>query len=152
MKLLFDGSNLHGVYGCARRRWTLELTTDGRFTFVHGVRGCLVPADRHGAWALEGDTVVLQPEASDHLVLDVPFIPVRWGHLQLLVPEHDVPAFCADVRGGSPPSEELAFEITGGQGKFLGATGSGLFRDVVDFNRRQLTRTVEGVIAVPGAK
>jgi hypothetical protein len=56
------------------------------------------------------------------------------------------------IVGIDSQNKELAFEITGGQGKFLGATGSGLFRDVVDFNRRQLTRTVEGVIAVPAAK
>lgn len=56
------------------------------------------------------------------------------------------------IMGIDTQNKELAFEITGGQGKFLGATGSGLFRDLVDFNRRQLIRSVEGTILVPGAK
>jgi hypothetical protein len=49
-------------------------------------------------------------------------------------------------------NRDLAFVITGGQGRYLGATGSGVFTDLVDFNRHQFTRTAEGVVSVPGAK
>jgi hypothetical protein len=56
------------------------------------------------------------------------------------------------IVGIDTQSRELAFTITGGQGKFLGATGSGLFRDNVDFNLRKLIRSVEGTLSVPAAK
>jgi hypothetical protein len=56
------------------------------------------------------------------------------------------------IVGIDTQNKELAFEITGGQGRYLGATGSGLFRDLVDFNRRRFTRMVEGVVLVPPAR
>jgi hypothetical protein len=56
------------------------------------------------------------------------------------------------IVGIDTQSRELAFTITGGQGKFLGATGSGLFRDNVDFNRSQLIRLVEGTLSLAATK
>jgi hypothetical protein len=52
------------------------------------------------------------------------------------------------IVGIDSQSRELAFVITGGQGKFLGTAGSGLFRDTVDFSMGKVTRSVEGTLAV----
>jgi hypothetical protein len=56
------------------------------------------------------------------------------------------------IPGIDSQHRELAFVITGGKGKFRGATGSGLFTDTVDFSMSKLSRTVEGTIVVPVAK
>ena len=47
---------------------------------------------------------------------------------------------------------ELAFVITGGQGKFLGASGSGVFQDSVDFNMQKTIRSIEGSIVLGPAQ
>lgn len=56
------------------------------------------------------------------------------------------------IPGIDSQNRELAFVITGGKGRFLGATGTGLFQDSIDFSMNKLTRTVEGTISIPVAK
>jgi hypothetical protein len=56
------------------------------------------------------------------------------------------------ILGLDSQPRELAFVVTGGQGKFLGATGSGLFRDNVDFIGSKFTRSVEGTLALREVK
>lgn len=53
------------------------------------------------------------------------------------------------IPGIDSQHRELAFVITGGKGKFRGATGSGLFTDTLDFSMSKFSRTVEGTIVVP---
>ncbi len=56
------------------------------------------------------------------------------------------------IAGIDTHHKELGFVITGGQGRYVGATGSGVFTDTVDFSMQKLTRTAEGHIALPAAK
>jgi hypothetical protein len=56
---------------------------------------------------------------------------------------------------GETGRQELAFTVTGGRGRFAGATGSGVIRDVLfrQGPREQplftVTRTLEGVVSAP---
>jgi hypothetical protein len=47
---------------------------------------------------------------------------------------------------------EFAFVITGGRGRFLGATGSGRIRCVADAGQNRLTRDFEGSVSAPVAQ
>jgi hypothetical protein len=65
---------------------------------------------------------------------------------------HRLQSECA-VRNGADAvngSDQELFTIAGGSGRFAGAVGSGTFTDGVDFNKGAVTRTVDGVILVPG--
>jgi hypothetical protein len=55
------------------------------------------------------------------------------------------------VAPGEFGRQELAFTITGGQGRFAGATGSGVIKDALFFkdNAFSVTRTLEGVVSAP---
>jgi hypothetical protein len=44
---------------------------------------------------------------------------------------------------------EARMTITGGKGRFVGATGSGILNTVIDFSKRQATVTFEGMITAP---
>jgi hypothetical protein len=44
---------------------------------------------------------------------------------------------------------ELAFTITGGKGRFLGGTGSGVIRRSVDAAANKLTDVFEGTVSAP---
>ena len=59
----FDPLELVGEYfhRLAMSYWTLELSDRGRFSCSRGA--CLGETCRLGTWELEGDTVVLRPEA-----------------------------------------------------------------------------------------
>ena len=52
---------------------------------------------------------------------------------------------------GEAGRQELAFTVTGGQGRFAGATGSGVIRDAIFFkdNLFTITREFEGVVTAP---
>jgi hypothetical protein len=57
------------------------------------------------------------------------------------------------IRYGASPgvnTAEIVFTITGGSGRFQGASGTGTFKDVVDTNKGTFTRTVEGAVVLPG--
>jgi hypothetical protein len=56
------------------------------------------------------------------------------------------------IPGIDSQNRELAFVITGGKGRYLGATGTGLFKDSIDFSMNRFTRTIEGSITIPVAK
>lgn len=52
---------------------------------------------------------------------------------------------------GEAGRQELAFTVTGGQGRFAGASGSGVIRDSIFFkdNVFTVTRELEGVVTAP---
>lgn len=52
----------------------------------------------------------------------------------------------------SGTAAELAYVITGGRGRFLGATGSGMIHCVTDAGQQKLTREFEGSVSAPVAR
>jgi hypothetical protein len=86
--------------------WTLTLTEDHRFSFVWA--GCLGEYGRAtGRWSQVGGTLRLSPETmkdgADRLRLE--YQVIRWGPRIYLVPEVDLPKFCAYVNQGWEPRD-----------------------------------------------
>jgi hypothetical protein len=44
---------------------------------------------------------------------------------------------------------ELAYRVTGGKGRFAGATGSGIVRFVLDADKKTMVCTLDGVVSTP---
>ena len=108
-KLLFDESHLPGSYAhrLAHSHWSLDLSGDHRFSASWGA--CLGGSAHEGAWRLEGDVLILEPDPpcdlDDLHGMATRYIPVWWGNRHLLVTEIQIPALCADARGKAPPQE-----------------------------------------------
>jgi hypothetical protein len=52
----------------------------------------------------------------------------------------------------SGTAAELAYVITGGRGRFVGATGSGMIHCVTDAAQQKITRDIEGSVSAPVAQ